>query len=477
LHDRITRKLSPAKAVDPFTVLPVELVEMVLGYLSFKNMVNCMRVSKGWKTFLVKLPNLWTDLDFSGARKPVSKAFIREAVFRSEYRITRATIHRILDFQIFVNVATACKGLRSLEFLSGDLASKTFIDIAQCASNLKKLVIHTAVTIDTATQILRWRPNLEHVEFRSLMAGNVSADWKGPFPNLRTLVVKAPEKNPIGLAVRIGKLGSQTPALRSLELANCMLPADLNMHQLPLTHLVLRNTLPERVTHEFPRLPPTLREFTFHPKMQFSLPLPPDPQAVALNMAQISQWENTVHSHLPVLSHLSFANVSNISPAFLSALLDIYVEKSGDGQPIPIPVSERPHVSMLEHFSLVDSASSPNVTGYFGAGGLFLSSPRILSNDLKSLSIATLPCGDDDIETMLTQQDFLGLQMLDLSQTKVTGASVKMLVDGLPTLKYLNVNSCPKISSRDAVHYAEQKGISVSCQMGETKGGKRLRYG
>jgi F-box/TPR repeat protein Pof3 len=450
---------------------------MVLGYLSFKNMVSCMRVSKGWKTFLVKLPSLWTDLDFSGARKPVSKAFIREAVFRSEYRITRAAIHRIMDFQIFVNVATACKGLTSLEFLSGDLASKTFIDIAQCASNLKKLVIHTAITIDTATQILRWRPTLEHVEFRSLLTGDVSADWKGPFPNLRTLVVKGPEKDPIRRAVEMGKLGSQTPALRSLALINCILPADLNMHQLPLTHLVLRNTLPDRVLHEFPRLPPTLREFTFHPKNQVSLPLPPDPQAIALDPAQGSRWENTVYSHLPVLSHLSFANVSNINPPFLSALLDMHVEKSEDGQPFPIPMSERPPVSMLEHFSLVDSLSESNVTDYFGPGGLFSSSPRILSNELKSLNIATLPCSDDDIETMLAQQDGLGLQMLDLSQTKVTGASVKMLADGLPNLKHLNLNNCHKISSRDAIYYAEKRGILVSCQMGEPKGGKRLRYG
>jgi F-box/TPR repeat protein Pof3 len=477
LHDRITRKLSPAKAVDPFTVLPVELVEMVLGYLSFKTMVNCMRVSKEWKTFLVKLPNLWTDLDFSGARKSVSKAFIREAVFRSEYRITRATVHRISDFQIFVNVATACKGLTSLEFLSGDLTSKTFIDIAQCATNLKKLIIHTDITLDTATQILRWRPTLHHVEFRSLLSTSLSSpDWKGPFPSLHTLLIKE-IKGGNAYTADVGKLCSQTPALQSLTLINCYLPDDLNLHQLPLTHLVLWYTQ-AHVLHEFPRLPPTLRELTFHPRVQISLPLPPDPQALGLNMAPILQWQNISYSHLPNLTHLSFANVQNLSPAFLSALLDMYVKVEGDGESTPIPANERPPVSMLEHFSLMDSLSSPNVTNYFGPGGLFISSPRILSNSLKYLNIATLPCGDDDIETMLTHPGGINLHTLDISQTKVTGASVKMLADGLPNLKYLILNNCHKISSRDAIHYAEKKGISVSCQMGETKGGgKRLRYG
>jgi len=41
------------KAVDPFSVLPVELVEMILGCLTFKNVVNCLRVNKGWKNYMV----------------------------------------------------------------------------------------------------------------------------------------------------------------------------------------------------------------------------------------------------------------------------------------------------------------------------------------------------------------------------------------------------------------------------------------
>jgi F-box/TPR repeat protein Pof3 len=37
--DKLIRQLSPPKSVDPFSVLPIELVEMIISYLTFRNMV------------------------------------------------------------------------------------------------------------------------------------------------------------------------------------------------------------------------------------------------------------------------------------------------------------------------------------------------------------------------------------------------------------------------------------------------------
>ncbi|KAF2793537.1 hypothetical protein K505DRAFT_244158 [Melanomma pulvis-pyrius CBS 109.77] len=476
LHDRITRKLSPAKAVDPFTVLPVELVEMAVGYLSFKSMVSCIRVSKGWKNFLIKLPNLWTDLDFSGARKPVSKVFIRNAVFRSEYRITRATIHRVMDLQIFVNVATACKGLTSLEFISGGLTSKTFIDIAQCAANLKKLVIHTDITLDTASQILRWRPTLEHVEFRSIFMATETTGWKGPFPNLHSLLINGPDngRDSNNLSLALPLLIRQTPELQSLTLTRNILVGDLGLSRLPLTNLVLKNVQME-LFWQFPRLPSTLRQLTLYPRNQCALPT-----SLSANGVAAGSWTNAVYSHLPNLTHLSLGSFSDLSPGFFSALLDICMGDPADtpGTPVPESQSENEKVSLssLQHLSVRHSLPHVDVPNFFGTDGLFTSSPRILSRSLQSLDMATLQCTDDDIETLLTLTN--SLQQLDLSLTKITGASVKMLVDGLPDLKFLNLNECTRISSRDAIHYAEKRGVTVSCQMGDLRGvGKRIRYG
>jgi F-box/TPR repeat protein Pof3 len=106
---------------------------------------------------------------------------------------------------------------------------------------------------------------------------------------------------------------------------------------------------------------------------------------------------------------------------------------------------------------------------------LFTVSPRILTPSLHTLDIATLPCNDDEIEHLLSHKT--GLASINLSSTQITGASIKMLADSLPSLKTIRAENCPRISGRDAIEYARRKGISVSCSMDEGKGSRKVRYG
>lgn len=256
LHDNLTRKLSPPKAIDPFTILPVELVELVLAYLPFKNIVNMLRVSKGWKNYITRRPKLWQVLDLSEASKPVSRSFVNKAVNYAEKDVTKLVIHRFQHTDMLRRIATACKGLREVEVLSLPIMlSETFVEMAQCAYGLKKVIVRTDITLDTVMQVLRHRPSLEHVEFHSVLCKNSrpNPNWKGPFPNLHTIALAAiADQNLHRLPGE--SITNLCPNLRNLSLAgwadmvstfpSCVLQHWLRHHQTETVPMLTNHCLP-----------------------------------------------------------------------------------------------------------------------------------------------------------------------------------------------------------------------------------------
>ncbi|KAF2033018.1 hypothetical protein EK21DRAFT_98580 [Setomelanomma holmii] len=341
LHDKMTRKLSPAKSVDPLTVLPVELAEMVLEYLSFRQIVNNMRVSKGWRDYLSKLPRLWLHLDLSGARKNVTRGFIDKAVRRSEYRLTRVTIHRFEHVDVLKNVAKACKNLAELEFISlPHTMSSMLLDIVKC--------------------------------FR------------------------------------------------------------------------------------FPILPSTLKTLIIEHDGAFLL-------------GDVDS-DQLLRSCLPALMHLRLADIG-ISAELLHDFLDAYVDEDDHGQ-LKALVDAAPLQSLSLH-GIMQFAQP----GLFNpsTSSLFTTSPRILTPSLQSLDMAGISCTDDEIEHLVAHKT--GLTSINVSSTQITGASIKMLADKLPSLKNIRADNCHRINGRDAIEYARRKGISISCSMDEGKGSRKIRYG
>lgn len=167
----------------------------------------------------IKRPKLWQNLDLSGATKPVSRMFLRNAVRYSETAVTSLTVHRFQHTDVLRNIATACKSLHTIEILSLPLMlSDTLIEVAQCAINLKKLIIHTDVTSDTAAQILRYRPSLEHLELKCVLRASVNC--AGPFPKLHTLQLCGKSKESSTDSLFLISLLRQAPALFSLGVTN-----------------------------------------------------------------------------------------------------------------------------------------------------------------------------------------------------------------------------------------------------------------
>lgn len=418
-------------------------------------MVNCMRVSKGWRDYLSKLPRLWLHLDMSNARRPVPRSFVDKAVRRSQNRLSRLTLHRFQHMDVVQNIARICKSLEDLEVLTLPMqtAGDSLIGIVQSSKCLKRVIIHSDITTNTATQIMKSGPALEVVEYRALQTYTYQAVWAGPFPNLHCLRINSPMR-PSMHQLDLTNLFRLTPALHTLVLTDIsQSPRDLqNLQYLPLRTLILKRI----GLVSLGTLPPTLESLTVEVAVQ----------------THVAAIHNGLHSSsLFHLTHLTLSGFTGFDRQIFSDILDFH---------LPDPQSEDTHNhkptsgAPLQHLSISGTLRA-DARGLFRSPDNILStSPRLLTPTLSSLNLHELPIDDDEIEALLTHPT--GLQTIDLSGSRVTGASIKMLTDELKTLKEIKMDGCVRVVGRDAIAYAEKRGVVVRCKMRDTSGkGRRIR--
>jgi F-box/TPR repeat protein Pof3 len=246
-----------------------------------------------------------------------------------------------------------------------------------------------------------------------------------------------------------------TPALRTLVLTDLIAwPLNLSLKDLPLKTLVLKRIgLPS-----FPLLPSTLEHLTLEASPQGNL--------TALHFDAMS-------SSLSNLTHLTMSGFAGFTRDFFSDFLDFYLPdpQLGGTQQLK-PMGGTP----LTHLSISGTLDSDTRGLFRNPDNILATSPRLLTPALQSLTLHNLGVNDDEVEALLTYPT--GLQSIDLSGSKVTGASIKMLTDGLKGLKTIRADNCSAIVGRDAIAYAQARGVNVKCAMGDGrdgKGGRRVR--
>ena len=81
-HESTLRAIKLSKPTGPFTVLPSELLQMILSHFDYSEATAIAHVSKNWRDVIVSLPAIQTTLDPSGSHKPISKAAFNACIRR-----------------------------------------------------------------------------------------------------------------------------------------------------------------------------------------------------------------------------------------------------------------------------------------------------------------------------------------------------------------------------------------------------------
>lgn len=165
-------KAAAKKVYDPMHVLPLELLEMVLGHLPFQNIVAMQRVSKTWQRVISSNARFWTTLDL-------------KAILNRIHKLTRAM---------------------------------------QLTRSLKTLILHCQIPFTTLEGIIHPEVPLEHLECLNLgptkRAQGLSFGKKEPCTCLKRLLVNFAdlESASVKRVVDLGSLVAFLPNLQELQL-------------------------------------------------------------------------------------------------------------------------------------------------------------------------------------------------------------------------------------------------------------------
>ncbi|KAI1366148.1 hypothetical protein F5Y08DRAFT_301787 [Xylaria arbuscula] len=138
LRQMETKVRYSAVATDPFTVLPLELVAMILKNTDFRSLCRCLRVSKSWTTLLTTkdaiIQSLWRAQHFNRCTKPVRAGHLQKYATYAGGQVTELVIGDCHRFGVNLNTFQWIASCRSLQVLN--LGSPMPIDIPDYSSIL-----------------------------------------------------------------------------------------------------------------------------------------------------------------------------------------------------------------------------------------------------------------------------------------------------------------------------------------------------
>lgn len=452
VHLELMTELSPAKSVDPLTMLPRELAEQILGYLNFRQLMNTCLVSKGWSQFIRRTPNLWHHLDLTHARGKVKNAFISRAINTGRSKLTAVTLNNLWEMDKTLAALVRHCPLEEITLRNTGLLTNDIVELLKPVKNLKTLRIHKAAVMPSRALsgiIGNASATLETLACEDLSVHQKAHEFRFPhhcnFPNMQRLELSWSSEW-VGAQLLLSKLSNpeNMPNLRSLKLHRL---CSKNGAGFPianfrgLVHLSTVDLLLEirHATHVL--FPPSVKSLaigTWRPRHADFFDITPDSEPK--------------HWYLPELEELRICAAEVPFDGFELALRT--TPSSNERQP-----------ATLHTLSMTAS----DVRGHLSKE--ILSHPRLAG--LKHFSLESSHGVDDSILSMIAAS-LPGLQSLNVSGTDVTGAGIKDVVE--IGLKKLIANDC-RFVGLDAMQWARAQGVRVENRNTDAMtGGKKLRY-
>ncbi|KAI7494835.1 hypothetical protein KC357_g661 [Hortaea werneckii] len=468
MHGELTTQLAPPTSIDPLTVLPRELAELILGYLSFQQRIKISRVSKQWMGFVRSSPNLWQHLDLSNPKRKVKTAFISKAINTARQKLTSATLSSLHDFDKVLHALLRHCPIEHLTLCDTGLQSQNLVEALKKSEHLKSLRLDRGTEIGppTLAQVIQvCASTLE--TFQCTLARN--EEFLGIWTKCERLSTLRITLTGDTSRIRPG-IATQN-ALVAPVFGGALLP---NLHEFTpnLQSLTIHDKKPRSQLHSVL----DLRSLEGLEWLDLELPVESAHQLMLPSKLVHLRFVSTINNATANLFKDSDGSVRGFSlpqlqslevavPWMDIALIDLFL--TGDPESRPAAPTETPVApSKLKQLNLHTlSVSSVDLT-------TFLSHPRL--EQLSEFGLRPSSVCDDNITEVIIDK-LPRLHTVDVSGTDITGVGVKKLLRN-SNLKTLVVNDCRYLGS-DAVAWAREHGVKVAYKMSSSEtGGKKVRY-
>ena len=135
-----------SKLADPLAILPMDIIQLVIDHLEFREATSCLRVSRTWRNTLLATHSIWKTLDFQGP-KPVVLKHLKACIRRLPKPPTTIRLDR-LNKPAIEYLRPYLERWRATEHISINLNElRDLAHVSSAAITLKSLHVGEACTV------------------------------------------------------------------------------------------------------------------------------------------------------------------------------------------------------------------------------------------------------------------------------------------------------------------------------------------